>query len=454
MAAIQESSPQAISATRSAQRATWTGILALLTLLSVGRWLFTAFSYGVPAWFDEELNPLLALSTRGQAIASVDARQYGVVVFLVFDPAVRALGANLPALALYAAVVALPCVLAAYVLIARRFAQDDPVQWLIIALAWSSSVPLLYVTAQHMVDAWQLLFVSASLFLFTSQSLKQQKLAGLPLAAATLTKLLPALLLAYLAVRFWRAAVIGVLGILVLLGIGQLLYGTLIGFGYPLAMLSMGGETVARWSTHFENNSVRGLIFKIADGFRLQGDTTNYVLNPAEFPFLSIAAYAIAAGLIAYLFWAAWRGRHRDSSARRAIEFSLGLITMLLVSPHTAQDYLVIVLPVFGVWLFLWTRGLPRPWGVGQGVLAAAAAVLIGVFVPMNIAARALPIGWLLSVTGNSQNSLFVDQIGSAIGSYEFFGFPGVGLLLAWVVLVRLERQSATTRSVAAGDRK
>jgi hypothetical protein len=448
LAAIQQESspspsPQAISATRNAQRATWLGILALLTLLSVARQLFTAFSYGVPAWFDEELNPLIDLLTRGQPIASVDARQYGAVVFLIFDPAVRAFGANLSALALYAAFVALPCVFAAYVLIARRFARDDPAQWLLIALAWSSSVPLLYVIAQHMVDAWQLLFVSASLYLFTSQSIRQRKLAGLPLAAATLTKLLPALLLAYLAVRYWRAAAIGVVGALLLLAVGQILYGTLMGFGYPLAMLSMGGDTVLRWSTHFENNSVRGLIFKLADGFRLQGDTTSYMLNPAAFPFLNIAAYAAAAALIVYLFWAAWRGRHHDSGARRSIEFSLGLVTMLLVSPHTAQDYLVTVLPVFGVWLFLWARGLPRPWGAGQSILAGVAAVLIGVFVPMNIAARALPIGWLLSVTGNSQNSLFVDQIGSAIGSYEFFGFPGVGLLLAWVVLVRLERQSA-----------
>jgi hypothetical protein len=416
--------------------------LSLLTLLSVGRLLLAAFSYGVPAWFDEELNPLIDLLVHGQPIASVDARQYGVVVFLVFDPALRAVGANLPTLALYAACVALPCVVAAYVLIARRYAQSDAAQWLILGLAWSSSVPLLYVIAQHMVDAWQLLFVSASLFLFTG-SQRQQKFSGLPLAAATLTKLLPALLLVYLAVRHWRAALIGVVGIVALLGVGQLLYGTLMGFGYPLAMLSMGGDTVARWSTHFENNSVRGLIFKAADGFRLQGDTTNYVLNPAAFPILSAAAYAVAAALIGYFLFAAWRGRRHDSSARRSIEFSLGVVTMLLVSPHTAQDYLVTFLPIFGVWLFLWTHGLPRRWGVGQSIVAGLATVLIGVFVPMNVAARALPLTWLLAATGNSNNSLFVDQIGSAIGPYEFFGFPGVGLLLAWVVLVRLERQSA-----------
>src|SRR5204863_2122039 len=106
---------------------------------------------------------------------------------------------------------------AAFVLLARRYAGDNPAHWLLLVLAWSSAVPLLYVIAQHMVDAWQLLFVSATLFLFTG-SARQQRWAGVPLAFATLTKLLPGLLLVYLAVRAWRVALIGALAILVLLG--------------------------------------------------------------------------------------------------------------------------------------------------------------------------------------------------------------------------------------------
>ncbi|HEX8967389.1 MAG TPA: glycosyltransferase 87 family protein [Chloroflexota bacterium] len=430
------------AATRGAQRATWLGVLGLLCVLAVGRLVLTAFSYGIPAWFDEELNPLINLIAHAQPISQIDARQYGVVVFLIFDPPLRVLGPNLPALASYATWLSLPVVVAAFVLVARRFAADDPARMLLLLLAWSSAVPLLYVMAQHMVDAWQLLFVSASLFLFTG-SVRQQRLAGLPLAAATLTKLLPGLLLVYLVVRSWRVAVLGLIGIGALLAIGQVLYGSPMGFGYPLAMLSMGGDTVARWSTHFENNSMRGLLFKLGDGFRLRGDTASYVLDPRLFPILNVLSYAISAGLVAFLLFAAWRGRQADSVARRAIEFSLALITMLLVSPHTAQDYLVTALPVLAVWLYLWTRRLPRAWSPGQTVLGGMSALLIGVFVPMNLAAHVLPINWLLDVTGNTHNALFVDQIGSAIGAYEFFGFPGLGLILGWLLLVGLERQTA-----------
>ena len=46
----------------------------------------------------------------------------------------------------------------------------------------------------------------------------------------------------YLFVRSWRLGLVGLLGVLSLLAIGQVLYGSLMGFGYPLAVLSGGGE--------------------------------------------------------------------------------------------------------------------------------------------------------------------------------------------------------------------
>ena len=58
--------------TQAAQRATLLGILALLGLLAIGRLLLTAFGYGVPAWFDEELNPLIGLISQGQPITQID----------------------------------------------------------------------------------------------------------------------------------------------------------------------------------------------------------------------------------------------------------------------------------------------------------------------------------------------------------------------------------------------
>ena len=67
---------------------------------------------------------------------------------------------------------------------------------------------------------------------------------------------------------------------------------------------------------------------------------------------------------------------------------------------------------------------MPRQWSIRQTALGALAALLIGVFVPMNLFSRVLPLAWLVNVTDNAHNILFVDQIGSAIGAYDFFGFP------------------------------
>jgi hypothetical protein len=435
-------SPPSTRATRDAARATLLGVLLLLFLAALARLLSTAFAYGIPAWFDEELTPLLNLLTAGQPITQIDPRQYGVVVFLVFDPAIRVLGSNLGALSIYATCVSLLMAAVGFALTARRFAADNMATLLVLAIAWATSVPLLYVIAQHMVDAWQLCFLSASLFLFTGNR-RQERFAAVPLALATLTKLLPALLLVYVFVRSWRIGLIGVAAVGALLAIGHVVYGPLMGFGYPLAMLGMGGETVARWSTHFENNSIRGLVFKVAAGFRLQGDTTVYVLDQSWYPWLNALSYVVAFALLAVLLRATWRGRCVDSPMRRSIEFSLAIVTMLLISPHTAQDYLITALPVLAVWLWLWAHHLPRAWSLGQSLLGAVAAFFIGVFVPMNVVARVMPFSALLSLTGNEQNRVFVDQVGSAIGAYDFFGLPGLGLLLAWVLLARLERQSA-----------
>ncbi|HEY0581281.1 MAG TPA: hypothetical protein VGE94_03805, partial [Chloroflexota bacterium] len=53
-------------ATHDAQRATLLGILTLIAVLSIGRLILTAFGYGIPAWFDEELNPLVNLLVNRQ----------------------------------------------------------------------------------------------------------------------------------------------------------------------------------------------------------------------------------------------------------------------------------------------------------------------------------------------------------------------------------------------------
>jgi len=429
-------------------------LLAVGVLLSLGRFLATALGYGIPAWFSEELPPLIGLLAHGEPITAIDVRQYGVVTFLVYDPAVRLLGPDLHPLAAYGLVVSLVASLAALILIARHLFAGHRRDALVLALLWLNFVPLLYVVAQRMVDAWQLLFLSAAFVLFSNSSAspRWRRLAGVPLALAAMTKILPALLLVYLFIRDWRAGVLGLAVVGALLGVGQALYGTLMGFGYPAWLLSSGGGTVAAWSTHYENNSLRGLIYKAAAGFRLEPDTKTYVLAAEWQPFLNALSYALAFALVGYLLLVAWRSRSAASPRRRAIELGLAFVTMLLVSPHTAHDYTVVMLPVIALWIALWRCGAPRAWARPLVVASALSAFLIGVFLPMSVMARLIPIDALLAATHNAANVYFAgDPIGRGIGAYDFLGFPGVGLLLAWGVMAVLEYQSRRAVPESAG---
>jgi hypothetical protein len=429
-----------------------------LAALAVVRFSAAVAGYGVPAWFDEELNPLVRFVAQGQPVSGIDMRQYGVVTYLVFDPAIRLLGPDFHTLALYGLLPAAAASLGALALVGARLFPGDWRALLLLALVWFAFEPLLYVVSQRMVDSWQLFFLSLAFFCWTSSSPRWRLATGVPLALATLTKLLPALLLVYLLVRSWRAAVVGLAAVAGLLGVGQLRYGPEMGFAYPFVLLASGRDAVANWSTHYENNSVRGLIYKAAAGFRLEGDTTAYVLSRDWLPVLNVVAYVAAGLLIVYLLWVAWRSRGPASSERRGVEFGLAVVTMLLVSPHTAQDYTVAMLPVLALWAALWSRRWPAAWPAPLTVAAILSAVLVGVFVPMNVMSRIVPIDRLLALTSNANNVLFTsEQIGSGIGAWDFFGFPGIGLVLGFAVSVVLERRSrarlAQPLSIAQADR-
>ena len=141
-----------------------------------------------------------------------------------------------------------------------------------------------------------------------------------------------------------------------LLAIGQVLYGPLMGFGYPLAVLSGGGDTVSPLVDPLREQLDPRPAVQARRRFRLQGDTTTYVARPA--PGSRPERAGLRAGRRAGRLSAVRRLARPgpDSLARRSIEFSLAILTMLLVSPHTAQDYLVTALPVLAVWLYLWSQ--------------------------------------------------------------------------------------------------
>lgn len=415
--------------------------LGVLLLPSLARFIGSGLLAGTgrldtpPQWFEEEYPPLLDLLVRGMPITVIDERQYGVVAFLLADPVIRVAGDDLRPLSAYLGIVAVLAVAGALVLTLKRYLPHRRALQFLIAALWLGFVPLVYVVATRSVDAEQLFFVSCALFLFTSPG-RGRLLSGIPLAAGALTKLLPGVLLLYLLIRDTKAGLIGALAAAILLAVGQLLYGPLLGLGYPFALLSSSTDTVARWSLHQENNSVRGLLFKIAAGFKLDGSAVHAV-EAAQL--VGAVATVVAAMLLGHLVVTAWRGRGENSVRTRSLEFGLAVTVMLLVSPHTAMEYVVVLLPVFTATfaLFVETRPAQRPGAIGA--IGLLGVLLVGVFVPVNLLTRLLFVDALIALSGNAA----VPFLASPIGAYAYFGFVGIGIIVTWLALVLLIRRSA-----------
>lgn len=417
--------------------------LVLLLALALARFVLSAVLRGrfdvkgEPAWFGEQLPPLFGL-VAGEPISEVDPRQYGVVALLVIDPVLRAFGRGF-ALDLYSLAVVLVAAVGAYLLLMKRYFANRLRAKLGFAVLWFSFVPLLVGVASRLVDVWQLSFIALSLVLFTATG-RVRLLSGVPLAVGTLTKLLPAAVLVFLAITEWRAGVVAGLALLALFGVGQALYGPLMGFEYPLVILSRSGDTVGRFAPHWENNSLRGFLFKLAARFRVEprddGSVSGYMTIPSSWgPPLNFLVTIIAMGLFVYLLTVAWRSRRDDSLEGRSLVFGFAVLTMLLISPHTAHEYMVMAMPPLAVLLWLWLRGVMtdrRLWYV----VGFAGFLLIGVFIPVSIAGALLQLDHLVRVSSNSALG-----IPATIGAYDLFGFPAIGLILVWLAFAVLEHQ-------------
>jgi hypothetical protein len=252
-------------------------------------------------------------------------------------------------------------------------------------------------------------------------------------------------MLVYVALRERGALLAGSLTGLAILLTAQVLYGSLMGLGYPIVIAMSGIDTTVRFGTHWENDSLRGLIHKVASGFRVQTDPgTNIIsgqLMRSDMAGLAEAiAFSIALLVVAHLVLVTWRARAVGGSERRMLEFGMALVVMLLVSPHTSHEHMVTALPAFAVLFGIWRRARPASWPLRRMTLAVAGALLVGVFLPLSVIGQLLQLDRLLAVTGNAQ---LVPM--PAIGAYDLFAFPAVGLVLTWLAFVDLERSFRRT---------
>jgi len=253
-----------------------------------------------------------------------------------------------------------------------------------------------------------------------------------------MTKLLPFVVLAFFALRDRRAFVVGVIGVAALVVVGQVLYGPLMGLEY-LPNILVSTTQLTDWTAPwYENDAIRGFVYKIAAGFRL-GNAYFLDMSQESERAARLISYVLSVPVIAYFAFVAWRGRASADPRRRAIEFSIAILVMLLVSPSTPHEFMLLALPAYATAIRLFQSGIPRPWPrLATGSLALSIA-LVATVVPLSVVTSVLPIAWLRDLVG--AGLLDPGEF------YRFLLFPGVGLLLLCGLMVWLE---LTTREPRA----
>lgn len=410
------------------------GFLLLALLAATARFVHSAFVLELfePVWLGEVMSPLIEFILGGTPITldSLANRSYGVVAYAVMDPVLRLWGRDATAIGVWTTLLALASLVGAYLLLARLYFPKQRTAQLLMAIAWISFAPLIYSFSMRHIDLWELFLLAVSLTLLLGPG---RRWSGVPLAAAFLAKLLPAVVLAYVFLRERGARVASLATVALLLLLGQLLYGPALGLQYPWFLATTAGDTAYQYSFHHENNSLRGMVFKLAAGFEMQPNSAE-IVHPPHPHLLNLLVQFLSLLLLGYLAFVSWRGRNDSRLERRSIEFALAVTTMMLVAPHLALEHIVPMLLVFSI--LAWHAATHRSaWSRTQVGVMLTAAVLIGCFVPLSLLARALFVPTLMRWTGN-EDALF---FGPTIGSYALLCFAGLGILLTWGILARIE---------------
>jgi len=447
-------------------RTRWKGVMAAALAMGASYSLVHVWVSGVRSpggvfsssgQMREELPAVEAYVRAGGPVHLTNPRQYGSTFFFLVEPLLRWTGGEPRALAggLYALqllTIGLAALLATLWL--RRWAGEVygedaaraawPKVLLVLGLLWVNFSPVYYTLAVKGVESWELCLLSGGCY----AALRERRaIAGLCIAAAALTKMLPLFFLFYFLLRDRRLLAASGAWLVLLLAASHLRYGPEMGLGYlPFMLRASMGHTWAL--TYHENISLKGMIAKAFGSFHVRGDFTvdgkYVVLEGAQLKAALLLGHLVqAAGLV----WIAWTLRpwRADRTARRtalAWEWAFVSVMMLVLSPQTAFEYTVLALPAFSLVAAALTLDPVLRRRRSVWLTFGPALLLVANLVPRQCLNWLLqgPIDALLRWSGNGH---FNRSEG-----YQYFGFPLVGLLALiaalWAVRDRCWRPQRT----------
>lgn len=405
-------------------------LLALLLTYTILHTLFGAWyvpmkvltGQGKLIQIEEEIAPLRQFIATGTPITLENPRQYGPVFLFTLYPLVRYTTYPLFEYILYG--IGLLGIAAAFWVTYRAIFPIDVRKTGLILLAalWFNTSSLYFILGTKNVEAWEVLLLALILLALVK---RKSVLGGTAAALATLIKLLPIFFAFTLLIRDRKALRIMLIALVAVLGISHLAFGPMLGMGYLPGVLQHAFGPDAFSQNYFENNAIRGVIYRAVSGFT-QGE------NPYLFTATStqrMNAFTIAALVQLLVFgvtaWHVWR------TPSPMIAFGISAVAMLLLSPSIILEYAMLLLPAFSVGLWAILAGKTT---AVQKTLFGASYILLGHFVPFNLL---LQSGLVQKLQLLGFSGLTVEEV------YKAIGLPFVGYLCLFAFFALM--QSATT---------
>ncbi|MDD5097237.1 MAG: glycosyltransferase family 87 protein [Candidatus Omnitrophica bacterium] len=291
--------------------------------------------------------------------------------------------------------------------------------WMLLFL-WLNFSPLLYILNVRNVEIWELFLICLGFFTYIN---RKYFAAGFSFAAATLTKMLPAIFIFYFFFKNKKVFYYSIFGLLSIMVLSNLIFGSQIGLLYLPFLLSRPFGSRTWCVTHFENVSLKGFIYKLFGGFR----ENNYffLISPgAE----KIAFIAITVVQIIVIYWLIRMALEKKTSGEDAmIQFSFVSIIMIAMSPMSAFEYSTLLLLAYSAGLyFVLFKNIPRYLYLIFGF----SYFLVGNFLPLNLIVKLFPFRKINQILGN--NGL------DAAESYKAYCIPLIGIVLLGIFFINL----------------
>lgn len=422
-------------------------VVALLVAYTVLHFAFSGVRYPLQqpniGQIQQELPPLTAYLATSTPLEMTNVRQYGPVFFFVMQPLLRVTGGDTVALSRWLYVVQLTAIAVAFLCCllslrvwlgqtrgadaGRRFPTAHVA--LFLAVLWLNFSPLYYILAVKNVEMWELCLLSVALFSYVRG---WRFAAAFCIAAATLIKMLPIIFLIYFLIRDRRTFVYSIASFAILLTLAQVLYWPQMGYGYfPFMVKAAVGQTHALgWH---ENLSIKNMVVKAFTGWKLAAPGYFAPIEGERLLVANALGHLLQIAGVLWMAWALMKFQNRSAEGRTSDAlwgWSLISVMMLILSPVTAFEYMVLSLIAFSFVLVFLMHRYDFHADQTAWLCFAGATLLVANILPRQVINRLFPIAALNRLTGNVHLTLSE--------GYQHYGFPLLGLFLLlaalWVI--------------------